>query len=38
MRRSVAKKLGMNIIGKFVTSVVVGVPPKVSELLLSCTL
>jgi len=29
MRRSVAKKLGMNIIGKFVTSVVVGVPPKI---------
>jgi len=29
MRRSVAKKLGMPIIGKFVTSAVVGVPPKV---------
>jgi len=29
MRRSVAKKLGLPIIGKFVTSVVVGVPPKI---------
>lgn len=29
MRRSVAKRLGMKIIGKFVTSVVVGVPPKI---------
>jgi len=29
MRRSVAKKLGMQIIGKFVTSVVVGVPQKI---------
>ncbi|EJD54646.1 acetyl-CoA acetyl transferase [Auricularia subglabra TFB-10046 SS5] len=28
-RRSVAKKLGLPIVGKYVTSVVVGVPPKI---------